>query len=104
MIELQVAVILLAFGMMTIASLMTTQNRLLHRLRGDYQQDATLCLTRPNDPWIRQLAAPARITAGTITLPALPVVHALNTVTLVTHSQELTSETITVTVDVSELP
>ena len=104
MVELQVAILLLTFGIMTLASLMTTQNRLLHRVRGDFQQDATLCVTRSIDPWVRQLGTPARITVGPITQSPPPAVNALNEVVIVSEEHGLTEESITVTADATEIP
>ena len=100
MLELQVAIILLAFGVVTLASLMTTQSRLLHRVQGNYAPGATVHVTRSNDPWVKQLNLPARITADTLSQPSPPTVTAHNTVSLVSTETALTNEGITVTADV----
>src|SRR5206468_12911052 len=71
LLELQVAIILLAFAVVTLASLMTTQQRLLKRLRGDFTQSATVYVTRSKDPWVKKLLTPARITAAELT-PTAP--------------------------------
>jgi hypothetical protein len=104
LLELQIAVLLLAFGMVTLASLMTTQSRVLNRLQGDFKPSATLCVTRSNDPWVRKLGTPARITAAPVTLSAPPGVTAVNDVTIVTQSQDMLDLSITVTADVTLLP
>jgi len=104
LLELQVAIVLLAFGVVTMASLMTTQARLLKRLRGDFQPDATVCVTRPNDPWVKKLHTAARITAAPITQTAPPTVTAANSVTIVSRQTDLNAESIVVTTDVAELP
>jgi hypothetical protein len=104
MLELQVAIILLAFGVVTLASLMTTQTRLLQHLRGDFKPDATVYITRSKDPWVVKLNTPARITGSTITPSAPSSVTAANSVAIVSQDQTLATETITVTADVTELP
>jgi len=104
MLELQVAIILLAFGVVTLASLMTTQARLLKRVRGNYTSGATVVLTRASDPWVKQFSVPARITATPITPTSPPAVTAHNSVSFVTSDTALNNESITVTADVAELP
>jgi Tfp pilus assembly protein PilV len=104
MLELQVAVILLAFGVVTLSSLMATQSRLLSRLRGNIQSGRTVVITRSNDPLVKQLNAEARITADPITQSAVPTVTAHNTVNIVTQETGLAAESITVTADVAEIP
>jgi hypothetical protein len=104
MLELQVAIILLAFGVVTLASLMTTQARVLKHVQGDFKPDATIYITRSNDPWVKKLSTPARITADVLTQSAASTVTAANTVSIVSQEQTLATETITVTADVTELP
>jgi len=104
MVELQVAIILLAFGVVTLASLLTTESRLLKRLRGNFVPDSTVVLTRSIDPWVLELAPPARITAEPLTQTPPPGVTARNTVSLVTHDQQLVTESMTATVDLAEIP
>ena len=104
MLELQVAIILLAFGVVTLASLMTTQARLLKHLQGDFKPDATIYITRSTDPWVKKMNTPARITADVITQGAAPTVTAANAVAIVSQQQTLATETITITADVTELP
>jgi hypothetical protein len=104
MLELQVAVILLAFGMATLAALMTTQHRLLHRIEGDFKPAATICITRSIDPWVVKLNTPARITTEPLaqTPPATVTVH--NNVTIVLQTNDMTDQSIIVTADVTEVP
>lgn len=104
MVELQVAIILLAFGVVTLASLLTTESRLLKRLRGDFIPDSTVVMTRSNDPWVLRLAPPARVTAEPVVAAPPPNITARNTVTVVDHEQELTTESMTATVDIAEIP
>jgi hypothetical protein len=104
MLELQVAIILLAFGVVTLASLMTTEARLLKHLQGNFKPDATICVTRSVDPWVKKLNTPARITAEPITQPAAPTVTAANAVSIVSEESTLATEAMTVTADVTELP
>src|SRR5689334_17620539 len=101
LLELQIAIILLAFGVVTLASLMTTQSRLLRRLQTGYAPGATVYVTRSNDPWVQKLAAPARLTSATITQPSVPTVTAANTVSIVSQESDLKAETVTVTADVT---
>ena len=102
MLELQVAVILLALGVMTMASLLTTQQRTLKKLRGDFVPASTLYVTRSNDPWQQKMNVAARITSAPITQGAAPtaLVHIQN-VSIVSTDYDLTGEGITVTADVS---
>src|SRR4051812_17120083 len=101
LLELQVAIILLAFGVVTLASLMTTQSRLLARLRGNFKSSSTVLVTRSNDPWVVKLQTPARITTDPLTQPAAPTVTAQNTVSIVSQQDNLNTEAITVTVDLT---
>ena len=104
LVELQVAVILLAFTVMTLASLLTTQQRLLKRLRGDFKQSATVFVTRSKDPWVKKLQTPARITAAAFTQTTPSSVTAVNDVNIVQREADLKTETLTVTADVTPIP
>ncbi len=104
MLELQVAVILLTFGIVTMASLLTTQQRTLKRLRGDFVPASTLYVIRSNDPWEQQLQIPARITSAPFAQGVPASVVATQTVTLVSVQQGLTGETLTVTADTALIP
>jgi hypothetical protein len=104
LLELQIAVILLAFGLATMASLMATQHRLLKRIEGDFQPDSTLCLTRSIDPWVKKLNTPARITLSPITQTPPTAVTVANDVTIVSQVNGMTDQTIVVTADVTEVP
>jgi hypothetical protein len=77
---------------------------LLKRLRGDFVPDSTVVLTRSNDPWVLQLAPPARITADPLSQDPPPSVTARNTVSVVTHDQDLAAESMSATVDLAEIP
>jgi hypothetical protein len=102
LLELQVAIVLLAFGIATLGSLLATQSRVLHRVRGDFKPDATLYLTQPNDPWVRQLGVPARVTSEPLALaPAETVGTPLNNVVIITTQTDLTDESITVDAEVT---
>lgn len=103
LLELQVAIILLAFSVVTLASLMTTQQRLLKKLRGDFQPGATVYVTRSKDPWVNKLATPARLTSAAIATTAPAGVTEANTVTVVGEEADLKTETITVTADVTPI-
>ena len=104
LLELQVAIILLAFGIVTLASLLATQTRLLKRVQGDFKDGATLYLTQSNDPWVRKLTAAARVTKEPVTQTAVPTVTAANNVAVVAQEHDLNAEGMTVTVDVSPIP
>jgi hypothetical protein len=101
LLELQVAIILLTFAVVTLASLMTTQQRLLKKLRGDFTESATVYLTRSKDPWVKKLLTPARITAAEFTPTTPASVDVANTVTIIERSADLKTESITVTADVT---
>jgi hypothetical protein len=102
LLELQVAILLLALGIATLGSLLATQSRVLHRVRGDFKPDAILHLTPTNDPWQRQLGVPARITTDTLTLaPVETTSGAVNDVTIITTTNDLTDESITVDAEVT---
>jgi len=102
MLELQVAVILLAFGVVTMASLLSTQQRTLKKLRGDFATASTLYVTRSNDPYQQKMNVPARLTSAALTQGAPPTasIHIQN-VSIVSVEYDLTGEGITVTADVS---
>ena len=105
MLELQVAVILLAFGMMTLASLLSTQQRTLMKLRGDFVPASTLYVTRSNDPWQRKLDIPARITSTPLVQGAAPTApNQLQTVEILTVEYGLTEQTMTVTAETTPIP
>ena len=104
LLELQVAIILLAFGVVTLASLLATQTRLLKRVQGDFRGGQTLYITQSNDPWIRKLTAAARVTKEPVTQSAPPTVTAQNKVTIVGQEHDLAAESMIVTVDVSPIP
>ena len=100
MLELQVAVLLLAFSVLTLASLMTTQQRLIKHVRGAFTPGATVYVTRSKDPWVNKLQTPARMTSAPFT-PTTPAgVTVANTVTIVEQSSDLKTESMTVTADV----
>jgi hypothetical protein len=103
MVELQVAVLLLAFSVVTFASLMTTQQRLIKHMRGVFAPSGTVVLTRSKDPWVRKLNTPARITA----LPFAPTspanVTVANDVSIVDQQANLKTEAITVTADLTPI-
>jgi hypothetical protein len=101
LLELQVAVILLTFAVVTLASLMTTQQRLLKKLRGDFTDSATVYITRSKDPWVKKLLTPGRITAAEFTPTTPASVDVANSVIIVEHSADLKTEAITVTADVT---
>src|SRR5439155_15958730 len=67
LLELQVAIVLLAFGIMTICSLMASQTRLLKRLEMGFSSGWTVYVTRSHDPWVRNLSAPARVSPAPLT-------------------------------------
>ena len=104
MMELQVAIILLSFGVVTLSSLLATQSRLLKRLEGDFKPGATVYVTPSNDPWVRKISAPARITPAEITQTAPPTVSAGNTVDIVDQQTDLNAGTLTVTADLTPIP
>jgi hypothetical protein len=104
LMELQVAIVLLTFGIATLASLLTTQSRLIKRLQGDFKPGATVYLTPTKDPWVKKLNTPARITAATLTQSAPAGVTAVNTVSIISQQQDLSAQSITVAADVIEIP
>jgi len=103
LLELQVAIVLLAFGVVTLASLLATQTRLLKRLQTGYGPGSTVYVTRSNDPWVQKLSAPARVTTTPITQSPAPTVTAANDVSIVSQESDLKAETVTVTVDVTPI-
>jgi hypothetical protein len=103
LLELQIAIVLLAFGVVTLASLMATQTRLLRRLQAGYGPGTTIYVTRSNDPWVQKLAAPARLTSAPITQSSVSTVTAANNVSIVSQESDLKAETVTVTADVTPI-
>jgi hypothetical protein len=100
MLELQVALVLLSFGIATLSSLTMSQERIIRKVRGDFVPDAKLYLTQSPDPWVKKLEVSAQVTASELSLLApTPVAHPQNEVTIVSKTQTLTGETITATVD-----
>ena len=105
MLELQVAVILLAFGMITMASLLSTQQQTLKRLRGDFLPGSTLYVTRSNDPWQQKLDVPARITSTPLIQGAAPTPpYQLQTVQIIGVEYGLTNQSVTVTAETTPIP
>jgi hypothetical protein len=100
MLELQVAVLLLTFAVVTLASLITTQQRVLKHVRGSFEPSGTVYLTRSKDPWVVKMQTPARITAAPFVPTTPSSVTVANTVTIVQQQADLKTETITVTADV----
>ena len=101
LLELQIAIVLLAFGIITLGSLMATQTRLVKRLQTGFKSGSTVYVTRSADPWVRQLGVPARVTSTTINEAApTPVASPVNTLTIVEQQSDLQAETMIVTVDV----
>lgn len=104
MLELQVAVILLTFGIVTLSSLMITQTRVMNKVRGDYKTGTTFYLTQSPDPWVKKLNLPAQMTTSTLTLTAPAAVsNPQNSVTLDSQSATLRDESLTVTVDLTPI-
>ena len=101
LLELQVAIILLAFGVVTLASLLATQGRLGKRVRGDFKPGATVSLTQSNDPWVRKLTAAARVSKGPIVHPAAPTAWVKNDFDVVAKEHDLTRQGGTVRVDLT---
>jgi hypothetical protein len=101
MLELQVALVLLTFGLVTLASLLATQTRVEKRLQNGFASGSTIYLTQSKDPWVRALGAPARITTQTFAQTTPSSVSAVNQLTIVDRQQDLNAETMTVTVDLS---
>src|SRR5688500_2205366 len=99
LLELQVALVLLTMGMMTLASLLATQARAEKRIARGVTPGSTVYLTQSSDPWVKKLGAPARISIDELTLTAPASVTAVNDVAIVEKSQDLEAETMTVTVD-----
>ena len=103
LLELQVALVLLTMGLMTLASLLATQARAEKRLEGGFAPDSTIYITQSKDPWVQKLA-PARISAAALSLSPPPAITAVNDVVIVDKTQGLEAETMTVTVDVTPKP
>jgi hypothetical protein len=105
MLELQVAVILLAFGMITMASLLSTQQRTLKHLRGDFVPGAMLYVTRSNDPWQQKLGVSARITNAPLVQGAVPAPPSqLPTVNVLSVQYGLGDQSVTVTAETTPIP
>ena len=105
LLELQVAIVLLAFGVVTLASLMATQTKLLKHLQKGYAADANIYVARSKDPWVQQLTMPARVATSDFTESApTPISNPNNTVTIVTQETDLKAETVTVTADLTPIP
>ena len=105
MVELQVAIILLAFGMITMASLLSTQQRTLKRLRGDFLPGSTLYVTRSNDPWQQKLNVSARITSAPLVQGAAPTPpFQLQTVEVLSVQYGLNDQSVTVTAETTPIP
>jgi hypothetical protein len=99
MLELQVALILLTFGFVTLSSLMMSQTRVTKKVQGDFTPGAKLYLTQSVDPWVRQMDIPARISATELNLTApTPVSNPLNEVKILSQQNGLTDESITLSV------
>jgi prepilin-type N-terminal cleavage/methylation domain-containing protein len=103
LLELQVAIILLAFGFVTLASLMATQTRLLKRLERGFGPGSTIYVTQSKDPWVKKLAPPARLTTAAVNETAPAAGPPGNTVSIVSQQQDLKNETMTVTADASPI-
>jgi prepilin-type N-terminal cleavage/methylation domain-containing protein len=104
LLELQVAVVLLAFGVATLASLMANQSRLVKRIENGFEPDGRIYLTQSNDPWVKKLQAPAQLSIEEPTYGAAPTETPIQEVEIVDRTNDLSSETITVTVDLTLLP
>ncbi len=103
MLELQVALILMAFGMVTLSGLMMTQTRVMNRVRGNFRSGTTLYLTQSPDPWVQQLQMPALVSNAeqTLTTPS-PTSNPEYSLGIVTQQNGLTDESISVTVDLTQ--
>ena len=103
LLELQVAIILLAFGIVTLASLLATQTRLVKRLERGFGPGSTVYVTQSKDPWVRKLGSPARMTAAAVNESAPANVNSANNVSIVSKDQELNAESMSVTADVTPI-
>ena len=102
LLEVQVAVVLLAFGVVTLAALSAGESKLLRRMQRGFSPGATVYVTQSADPWVRGINTPARLTTAPITQTAPPInSHPANNVTLIDKQVNLKDESITVTVAVS---
>jgi hypothetical protein len=102
LLELQIAVLLLAGGVVTLSSLIMTQSRLNAKLRGNFKNNSMLYLTRPADPWITKMKIPAQVSSVPITPTTAPTIsHPVNDVTIVETQLGLMDESIVVTADVT---
>jgi len=90
LLELQVAIVLLSFGVVTLASLMATQSRLTRRLNAGFSSGSTVHATRLLDPRVRKLSTTARLTPAEIAHTAPAAVDPRPTrVSIVTSEAEL---------------
>jgi hypothetical protein len=104
MLELQVAIVLLAFGVVTLASLLATQTRVLKRVERGFAPGSTVYVTPSSDPWVQKLHTAARLTTAALAQSAPPSVSEPgNTVTIVDKQADLKQESITVTVDAAPI-
>jgi hypothetical protein len=103
LLELQIAIVLLAFGVVTLASLLATQSRQLKRLQGAVRPGATVYVTESSDPWVQKLTAAAKATSTPLSQLAAPAVAATNTVEIVQQERDLAAERITVSADVTPI-
>ena len=103
LLELQVAIVLLAFGVVTLASLLATQTRMLKRLERGFANGAVVHVTQSNDPWVLKLRTAARLSSDALVQPSPPTVTVSNTVELVNSEAELKSETVVVTADATPI-
>jgi len=101
LLELQVGLVLLTMGMITLASLMATQTRMQKRLERGFGADATVYVTQSKDSWVKELGAPARLTSAAINETTPSAVSVANGVTIVQQQRNLTAETLTVTADIA---
>ena len=104
MLELQVAIVLLAFGVVTLASLLATQTRMLKRVERGFGPGSTVYVTPSNDPWVQKLRASARLTAAELNQSAPQTISTPgNIVSIVEKQTDLKDESITVTADVTPI-
>lgn len=60
LLELQIAIVLLAVTIVTLASVEATHSRHLKRLQAGLRPSANTSISRSDDPWVRKLTAAAR--------------------------------------------
>jgi len=91
--------------MVTMASLLSTQQRTLMKLRGDFVPASTLFVTKSNDPWQRKLDIPARVTSAPLVLGTVPSpAYQIQTVEILTVQNGLTDQSMTVTAETTPIP